>query len=108
VLGLRSQDEAITLRNMLLTYAMQLTREARAAGVNACLEANDARRRFEAASLRNALRRLKPRRPGPGGQGDSDAADASDASDAPAEAPPAPPPPRRRPPRPPPDRVHGR
>ena len=95
VLGLRSQEEALTMRNTLLTYATQLAREARAAGVNACFDVPDVRRRFEATSFRHVLRRLKPRRPGPGGQDEGDAvnaSNASDASDAAAEAPAAPPP----------------
>ena len=35
---------------------------ARAAGVNACWDIPEAKRRFSAASFRNALRRLRPRR----------------------------------------------
>jgi hypothetical protein len=64
ILGLRNQEEAIMLRNSILTYATQLGREARAAGINACFDQPEARRRFEAASFRTALRRLRPRRPG--------------------------------------------
>lgn len=63
ILGLRNKDEALSLRNRLLTYATQLGREARAAGVNGCFDQPKARERFEAASFRNALRRLRaPRR----------------------------------------------
>jgi len=62
VLGIRTHEEAVTLRNTLLTYAIQLAREARAAGVNACFDHPEARRRFEAASFRDAVRRLRPRR----------------------------------------------
>jgi hypothetical protein len=82
VLGIRNQEEAITLRNTLLTYAIQLGREARAAGVNGCYDNPEARRRFEAASFRDALRRLRPRRRGGAGQDDS-------VVDEPATAPPA-------------------
>jgi len=64
ILGLRSQADAITLRNRAVTYATLLGREARAAGVNACYGDPEARRRFEAASFRNALRKLRPRRRG--------------------------------------------
>jgi hypothetical protein len=64
VLGLRNQEEASLLRNRILTYAVLLGREARAAGVNACWEDETARRRFEAASFREALRRLRPKRRG--------------------------------------------
>jgi hypothetical protein len=52
-------------------YAIQLGREARAAGVNGCYDNPEARRRFEAASFRDALRRLRPRRRGGAGQDDS-------------------------------------
>jgi hypothetical protein len=64
ILGLRSQEEAITLRNRILTYAVSLGREARAAGVNGCTQHNneEGKRRFEAASFRNTLRRLRPKR----------------------------------------------
>ena len=63
ILGLRSQ-EAITLRNRILTYAVSLGREARAAGVNGCTQHKneEGKRRFEAASFRNTLRRLRPKR----------------------------------------------
>jgi len=62
ILGLRNRAEATALRNRVLTYAVLLGREARAAGVNACWNDPEARRRFEAASFRDALRRLRPRR----------------------------------------------
>lgn len=63
ILGLRNKDEALSLRNRILTYATQLGREARAAGVNGCFDQPEARKRFEAASFRQALRRLRaPRR----------------------------------------------
>jgi hypothetical protein len=64
ILGLRNHDEAITLRNRLVTYAVLLGREVRAAGVNACFHDEPARRRFEKASFRQALRRLRPSRRG--------------------------------------------
>jgi len=64
VLGLRNQEEAMLLRNRILTYAVLLGRQARAAGVNACFDDAEARRRFEAASFREALRRLRPKRRG--------------------------------------------
>jgi hypothetical protein len=62
VLGLRNQEEAIFLRNRIVTYATLLGGEARAAGINGCFDDVDARRRFEAASFRSVLRRLRPRR----------------------------------------------
>lgn len=69
IVGLRNQAEATLLRNRILTYAVALGREARAAGVNACFDDEQARRRFESASFRDALRRLRPRR-GKGRGGD--------------------------------------
>jgi hypothetical protein len=68
VLGLRNQAEAILLRNRILTYAVQLGREARAAGVNASFDQPEIRSRFEATSFREALRRLRPARRGGGGR----------------------------------------
>ncbi|MBI4817448.1 MAG: hypothetical protein HY791_14400 [Deltaproteobacteria bacterium] len=62
VLGLRSEAEARDLRNRVLTYAVWLGHEARMAGINACYEDAPKRRRFEAASFRNALRRLRSKR----------------------------------------------
>jgi hypothetical protein len=62
VLGLRNQEEALLLRNRILTYATLLGAEARASGINACFDDDAARRRFEATSFRNALRRLRPSR----------------------------------------------
>ncbi|AKT40993.1 hypothetical protein [Chondromyces crocatus] len=62
ILGIRHQDEAILLRNEILTYAVMLGREARAAGVNACFHEPKVRVRFEGASFRQALRRLRPKR----------------------------------------------
>jgi len=66
VLGLRNREEAIALRNRIVTYATLLGGEARAAGINGCFYDAEAKRRFEAASFRNALRRLRPRRRGAG------------------------------------------
>jgi hypothetical protein len=60
VLGLRNKEEAVFLRNRIITYATLLGAEARAAGINACYDDPDARRRFEATSFRSALRRLRP------------------------------------------------
>jgi hypothetical protein len=62
ILGVRNRAEAIELRNRILTYAIALGREARAAGVNGCYEDETARKRFEAASFRDAMRALRPRR----------------------------------------------
>jgi hypothetical protein len=62
VLGLRNEAEARDLRNRVLTYAVWLGHEARMAGINACYEDAAKRRRFEAASFRNALRRLRSKR----------------------------------------------
>jgi hypothetical protein len=78
VLGLRSRDEALTLRNRLATYVVALAREARAAGINGCFDDAAARARFESASFRDALRRLRGRR-------------RRKAADAEGDAPPAPP-----------------
>lgn len=73
ILGIRSQQEAIALRNRLLTYVTLLGREARAAGINGCFDDAAARARFEAASFRNALRRVQRKRRG-GGGGEEEAA----------------------------------
>jgi hypothetical protein len=62
VLGLRSQDEAMTLRNRLMTYAVLRGREARAAGINACYDDLPVKSLFDASSFRNAMRRLRDRR----------------------------------------------
>ena len=62
IAGVRNRAEATELRNRLFTFAILLGREARAAGVNACYGDDTARRRFEAASFREALRSLRPRR----------------------------------------------
>jgi hypothetical protein len=72
ILGLRNREEASALRNRIVTYATMMGREARAAGLNGCFDNPEASRRFEAASFRNALRRLKPRRRG-GSQEDAPA-----------------------------------
>lgn len=79
VLGLRNQEEAIVLRNRIVTYATLLGSEARAAGINGCFDDADAKRRFEAASFRNALRRLRPKRRS-GSPEDAPAADTAGAS----------------------------
>lgn len=75
ILGLRSREEAILLRNRILTYATLLGREARAAGVNACFDDATARRRFEAASFKDAMRRLRPRKGRGGGAVEEGAAE---------------------------------
>ncbi|MBI2377932.1 MAG: hypothetical protein HYV07_28270 [Deltaproteobacteria bacterium] len=62
ILGFRDAQEARDLRNKLLTYAVTLSREARMAGVNACWEDENRRKRFEASTFRLALRRLRPKR----------------------------------------------
>jgi len=62
VLGVRNQDEALILRNRIITYATLLGAEARAAGINGCFDDAEGRRRFEATSFSNALRRLRPGR----------------------------------------------
>lgn len=62
IVGVRNRNEAILLRNRILTFATMLGREARAAGVNACFDDDTARRRFEAASFRSALRSLRGKR----------------------------------------------
>ena len=77
VLGLRNQEEAIFLRNRIVTYATLLAAEARAAGINGCFDDGDARRRFEAASFRSALRRLRPKRRGAATTDQADAPDAA-------------------------------
>ncbi|WP_437606090.1 hypothetical protein WMF20_34310 [Sorangium sp. So ce834] len=64
ILGLRNREEAMVLRNSIVTYATLLGHEARAAGVNACWDIPEGKRRFSAASFRNALRRLRPKRRG--------------------------------------------
>ena len=77
VLGLRNREEALYLRNRILTYATLLGREARAAGINACYQDPEARRRFETASFRDALRRLRPKRRGKGNDDDGSGEEAS-------------------------------
>jgi hypothetical protein len=62
VLGIRNRDEGKLLRNRIATYATMLGREARAAGINACFDDPVARGRFEAASFRDAVRRMRPKR----------------------------------------------
>jgi hypothetical protein len=62
ILGLRTQDDALALRDKILSYAVLLGHEAQAAGVNAFFGDEAVRSRFEASSIRNALRRLRPRR----------------------------------------------
>ncbi|WP_437683169.1 hypothetical protein [Sorangium sp. So ce131] len=52
----------MVLRNSIVTYATLLGNEARAAGVNACWDVPEGKRRFSATSFRNALRRLRPKR----------------------------------------------
>ncbi|WP_438036812.1 hypothetical protein [Sorangium sp. So ce204] len=64
ILGLRNREEAMVLRNSIVTYATLLGNEARAAGVNACWDIPEAKRRFSAISFRDALRRLRPKRRG--------------------------------------------
>jgi hypothetical protein len=85
ILGVRSQEEAITLRNRIFTYATLLGREARAAGINACFDDPEARRRFEATSFRDAVRRLRPRRKK--AEAEAKPAEAKPAAAKPAEAP---------------------
>lgn len=62
VLKLRNREEALYLRNKILTYAVFMGEEARAAGINAFLRDPQKRRRFEAHSFRNALKKLQARR----------------------------------------------
>ena len=84
------------LRHRIFTYATLLGREARAAGINACFEDVEAKRKFEAASFRDALRRVKPRRkkaeaaPAAPGAPGAPAAPASPAAPATSAAPAAP------------------
>ena len=59
IVGVRNQEDGILLRNRVLTYAIALGAEARAAGINACFDDEVARKRFEKASFRQALRRLR-------------------------------------------------
>lgn len=61
IIGVRNQKEAIALRNRILTFATLLGREARAAGLNACHDDDEARRRFERASFHQALRSARKR-----------------------------------------------
>ncbi|WP_437293717.1 hypothetical protein [Sorangium sp. So ce426] len=64
ILGLRNREEAMVLRNSIVTYATLLGNEARAAGINACWDMPEVKRRFSATSFRSALRRLRPKRRG--------------------------------------------
>ncbi|AUX22143.1 hypothetical protein SOCEGT47_026440 [Sorangium cellulosum] len=90
ILGLRSREEAMALRNTVVTYATLLGHEARAAGVNACWDIPEAKRRFSAASFRNALRRLRPKRRGSTAAPAPEAPAPATAAPAPATAAPAP------------------
>ncbi len=62
VLGLRNKDEAKHLLNRIVTYAVRLGREARAAGRNAASDDPELSRRFEAASFAKALRSVRRHR----------------------------------------------
>jgi hypothetical protein len=62
ILGLRNREDALYLRNRLLTYATLLGKEARAAGLNTFHEDEDRRKRFEQNSLAQALRKLNRKR----------------------------------------------
>jgi hypothetical protein len=62
LLGLRNREDALYLRNRLLTYATLLGKEARAAGMNTFHEDEDRRKRFEQNSLSQALRKLNRKR----------------------------------------------
>jgi hypothetical protein len=86
VLGLRNEQDGYNLRNRILTYAVLLGRQARAAGVNACYEDPEAKRRFEAASFRHALRRLRPKRRGGKDGAGEEAPAPTDARDTPPPA----------------------
>lgn len=72
IVGVRNRQEATQLRNRILTFATLLGRESRAAGVNGCHDDETARTRFEAASFRNALRSLRPKRGRSKAAGDGD------------------------------------
>lgn len=61
IIGVRNQKDAVGLRNRILTFATLLGREARAAGLNACHDDEEARRRFERASFHQALRSARKR-----------------------------------------------
>lgn len=86
VLGLRGQEEAISLRNRIVTYATLLAQEARAAGINGCFDDAEARRRFEASSFRSALRRLRPKRQRGSASGNGAEAEADAKTGAPSGA----------------------
>ena len=62
VLGIKSGQEAIELRNSLLTYSIFLGQEARAEAINAFSNEPLASNRFEAKNFRNAIRRVKSKR----------------------------------------------
>ncbi|WP_437790130.1 hypothetical protein [Sorangium sp. So ce693] len=62
ILGLRNREEAMVLRNSIVTCATLLGHEARAASVNARWDIPEAKRSVSVASFRNALRRLRPKR----------------------------------------------
>ncbi|AUX32643.1 MULTISPECIES: hypothetical protein [Sorangium] len=90
ILGLRNREEAMVLRNSIVTYATLLGNEARAADVNACWDLPEAKRRFSATSFRNALRRLRPKRRGSAAAPDEPAPVETKPTDAkPADAKPA-------------------
>lgn len=62
VIGLRNANEATLLRNRLLTFATLLGKEVRAAGLNACHDNPTGTTRFSAASFRNAIRAMRPKK----------------------------------------------
>lgn len=62
ILGIESQNAALELRNKLLTYAILLSKEARAAGSLVFIKNDDVRSKFAAATFQRALRRLRSRR----------------------------------------------
>jgi hypothetical protein len=62
VLGIKSGQEALDLRNNLLSYATMLGQEARADAINTFSKEPTIRSNFEAKSFRNAIRKIKARR----------------------------------------------
>jgi hypothetical protein len=62
VLDIKSEQEAVELRNSLLTYVTFLGQEARTKAINTFSHELLANNRFEGKNFRNAIRRVKPKR----------------------------------------------
>jgi hypothetical protein len=62
VMGLRTQEEALTLRNQLITFAVVFARKVAAKGALAVFDNETERKRFETFTFGGALRRIQERK----------------------------------------------